>query len=586
MAIGYRLHDASEPLETILDPDRSDRWVASDESREIQPEGISAVRTIADLMNYARQYGMAETPSLIVELEGEILGPGRDAGEVRMRVDDYRVLGRYGERLVAAAHRRDVTPGIRAERSMRIGNRDMDNNPTYRSGRKTVQFDRIQTRGVLAGAYRGKDTAVRPTHTHLVFVLGDDEWHDIACRQPLDNIVDRYGHTIAELRARPTCPTCGPKYDKLLAEHGASILEPEEPMQPNRAPRLHHGRADQLTRRVYWQESGEGDWTNVTLGLRDAEGAAYLGPINLEDTQHAVFRLADGRTVAQVTDMHRNHKGLLRRNTDPPRHGRRAFLDAQRRMRGSDPEPRFKVGDHVERDDGSMTGVVTYIGQYDELIGGYRYKVQEPSGVRLFWNETSMRKLNRNPAPPPPPRRRTAGSSLRRVRQITEEHERREKPFDPSIGYERETKPHHFALNPAEWKPFRLPDEEFDLRWAVWYGPDGAEGDVATEVELDGHRGFVVREYQNVDGLIEEYDESEPFLVHETFVDFDQLRDAADSTGELFDAMGGDDPEELLTIVPDNDEARLLILRYAAAIGVRYLMEHGGEESWAAELPH
>lgn len=356
--------------------------------------------------------------------------------------------------------------------------------------------------------------------------------------------------------------------------HFLSVPETEQrAMRPNRTPRLHHGRADQLTRRVYWQESGEGDWTNVTLGLHDVDEARYLGPINLEDSAHAVFRLADGRTVAQVTDMHRNHKGLLRRN---------AALQLRRGLR---------ILNVVHPDWG--TWVV--LGQERPGI----WNIRGVAGTRLLYEDdlAEWRKCQvgdfgyqSNASPPPPPRRRRTDTSLRRVRSISEEHERREKPFDPSIGYERGTKPHHFALNPRhEWEPFRDPDAEVSLSWAVWYGPGGVDGDVATEVELDGGSGIYVREYNNVVGTLDEgsYDESEPFLVLETYLSADDIERVAlaQHLDDLHDAMSEpDDPDEF-TIVPDDDDARLLILRYAATIGVKYIGERGGEESWAAELP-
>jgi len=53
--------------------------------------------------------------------------------------------------------------------------------------------------------------------------------------------------------------------------------------------------------------------------------------------------------------------------------------------------PRFKAGDRVERDDGSARGEVAIVGNYDETIGGYRYKVQQDDGARIYWNESSMR---------------------------------------------------------------------------------------------------------------------------------------------------------------------------------------------------
>jgi len=62
-------------------------------------------------------------------------------------------------------------------------------------------------------------------------------------------------------------------------------------------------------------------------------------------------------------------------------------------QRTRDPEPKFRIGDLVERIDNPKShGKVSFIGQYDEVIGGYRYKVLESSGSRIYWNEGSMRR--------------------------------------------------------------------------------------------------------------------------------------------------------------------------------------------------
>ena len=333
--------------------------------------------------------------------------------------------------------------------------------------------------------------------------------------------------------------------------HFVSVPETEQrAMHPNRTPRLRDGYADELTARVYWQESGENDWENVMLTGSDVGGATYLGSIRIEDAPHSVFRLHDGRTVAQLAHMARNAR---------------------------EPEPRFRLGDQVRDVDGSRQGTVSFVGQYDELIGGYRYRVLEADGTRKFWNETNMvlvkagmqdnhKGLLRRNADLPRPRR-TVDTSLARVSRMEREQRQRDKPFDPEKRYPRETKPHHFSLNPdAELTPFRMPDESVSTHWAIWYGPDGVEGDVATEAELSGSHGFTVREYQHVAGYFDEgtYDESTPFLVLETFVSMDDL---------AFEDARSD------------DEVGMLALRYAAAIGVHQISEVGGEESFAAELP-
>jgi hypothetical protein len=197
---------------------------------------------------------------------------------------------------------------------------------------------------------------------------------------------------------------------------------------------------------------------------------------------------------------------------------------------------------------------------YGERVRFVGERVIDGSPVHV-WRAGPMRfiaqlaHMSPNAAPPPPPRRRrTADPSLRRVRAIVE---REERPFEPERRYPRETKPHHFVVN-AE--PFREPDEEV-AGYGIWYGPDGPDGDVATEVEIE-HLGYerdryIVREYHHAEGYIDDYDPDEPFLVVETLVDKADL--------------------------PDVDDR--LALRYAAAIGVQQMSERGGEESWASELP-
>lgn len=110
MAIGYRIHDINEPLKNLLDSRRPDGWVASDESYESQPLGVSCCASIRDLMMYARHYSMSDIPSLLVELEGD-LSPEQDRDEYacRLIVRSYRVIG-HGDRLVRAAQRPDWWP--------------------------------------------------------------------------------------------------------------------------------------------------------------------------------------------------------------------------------------------------------------------------------------------------------------------------------------------------------------------------------------------------------------------------------------------------------------------------------------------
>lgn len=93
--------------------------------------------------------------------------------------------------------------------------------------------------------------------------------------------------------------------------------------------------------------------------------------------------------------------------------------------------------------------------------------------------------------------------------------------------------------------PFRRPDVSVPGSYWLWYGPAGRDGDCATEVE-ECHGGYIVREYQDVSGLIENPDDT--FLVRETFVE---------ASGPY----------------------------WAAQYGVLKLAYEGGEESWADALP-
>jgi hypothetical protein len=67
------------------------------------------------------------------------------------------------------------------------------------------------TVGVVAGAYKGKSVSERALLTHLV----EEDSGESMCRIPASHLCDRYAHTDEELAARPTCPTCAKKWDKL-----------------------------------------------------------------------------------------------------------------------------------------------------------------------------------------------------------------------------------------------------------------------------------------------------------------------------------------------------------------------------------
>lgn len=116
---------------------------------------------------------------------------------------------------------------------------------------------------------------------------------------------------------------------------------------------------------------------------------------------------------------------------------------------------------------------------------------------------------------------------------------------------------------------WREPDE-MDPDHAVWYGPEGSDGDVATVAARTGSYEYRVADIQNVEGLIEE--PQAPFLATSTWVDLvDAVRErlgiSADAARARLDKLG------------DNKK-----LRIAAGIGVAALSERGGEEDWVDSL--
>jgi hypothetical protein len=77
---------------------------------------------------------------------------------------------------------------------------------------------RHQTREVLAGAYVRKNPVCL---THLVEVDADGfEIKTMCSKVKLDSICDSYG---SDVEAKPTCPTCARKWDKLLAKGELNI---------------------------------------------------------------------------------------------------------------------------------------------------------------------------------------------------------------------------------------------------------------------------------------------------------------------------------------------------------------------------
>jgi hypothetical protein len=207
----------------------------------------------------------------------------------------------------------------------------------------------------------------------------------------------------------------------------------------NRSPRPTSGYAYETT--SHWQESSDEDWETVMYTPTGDE--KYVGVRSIDDSKMNVFK-SGNRYIAQLSHMTRN------------------AYDYHRPFGGDrPPKPKFELGDQVRDIDTGATGKVSFIGQYDSLIGGWRYRVLEPDGTRKYWNETRMelvggegmsrnhKGLLRRNADLPRPRPRV-DTSLSRVARIEEQHRSREKYFDPEKRYPRGTKSHHFAINPTD----------------------------------------------------------------------------------------------------------------------------------------
>lgn len=121
----------------------------------------------------------------------------------------------------------------------------------------------------------------------------------------------------------------------------------------------------------------------------------------------------------------------------------------------------------------------------------------------------------------------------------------------------------------ASLETWRKPDDSGE-RWAVWYGPAGEEGDVASAASKLGGYQYRFGEIQDVEGLIEE--PPDRFLVTSVTVDLDEaVRDAL--------RIDLDDARERLDQVPEEKK-----LRMAAAFASALIPKFGGSESWASSL--
>ncbi len=128
------------------------------------------------------------------------------------------------------------------------------------------------------------------------------------------------------------------------------------------------------------------------------------------------------------------------------------------------------------------------------------------------------------------------------------------------------------ALEQWDKRPWRKPDiyrwdKKLNYGTAIWYGPEGVKGDVATEVELDGDY-IKINEYQDITGYVDELpSEDSPFLVKS--VSFD--------SEDVFDTLSETRIRKPRSISQ--------LFRWSAGLGVAYMAYWGGEESYAGELP-
>lgn len=230
------------------------------------------------------------------------------------------------------------------------------------------------------------------------------------------------------------------------------------PHHKNRSPRLQSGYAYET--HGHWQESTDDDWDTVMITPTGSE--RYVGVRMIDGSRMNVFR-SDGAYVAQLEHMTRNHKGLLVRNAGEQDylirrgHGGAFTLHmydgwsgkvgrqiGAREGYGYEKDAAEQAGKHArehdvgdaivvrEHTDGSTTQIGN-VGSYGYRAGGMQRNAELPK---------------------PRPR---VDTSLSRVRRIEREHTLRERPFDPDTRYPRETKRHHFAINPDRTDPRDVP---------------------------------------------------------------------------------------------------------------------------------
>lgn len=121
----------------------------------------------------------------------------------------------------------------------------------------------------------------------------------------------------------------------------------------------------------------------------------------------------------------------------------------------------------------------------------------------------------------------------------------------------------------SDLEVWRVPDEEGD-NWAVWYGPEGPEGDVASAIARIDRYQYRFGEVQDIRLLVDVPPDS--FLVTVETIDLD---DVVQKTLRI----DGDDARRRLDQMPEQKK-----LRMAAAVASALIPQFGGEEKWAPSL--
>lgn len=223
----------------------------------------------------------------------------------------------------------------------------------------------------------------------------------------------KFATGLTELRAESAWNMYGPLIDKAYARYPEVTMNKatkikvaqdlaQATQRTGRDPNpLRLGKQDKAVIRAF-TERRTLDGHKLTTNGTKLEGY-WMGGNDLAHWRDGKIHLPDtgsrsGQTVQNAVRREAPKNDLFNgRGWNPQSKERRAFLAAQRRMRGDTPRPKFKIGDMVEDVDGTREGEVDFVGSYDAFLGGYQYKVLEADGTRNYWNETSMRKVSRNP---------------------------------------------------------------------------------------------------------------------------------------------------------------------------------------------